>query len=135
MIFGEIKQLVNYAVRNGLIAECDRNYAVNSLLSALRLDAYEDTETTEEMALEDILASLCDYAAEKGIIDNNITERDLFDSKLMGALTPRPSEVIGKFKELYSICPKEATDWYYSFSKNTDYIRTYRIKKDVGRLI
>ena len=100
MICSEIKQLVNYAVRNGLIAECDRNYAVNSVLALLRLDAYEDAEAAEEKELEAILASICDYAAEKGIIDDNITERDLFDSKVMGALTPRPSEVIGKFKEL-----------------------------------
>ena len=131
MICNEVKQLVNYAARNGLISECDRNYAVNSLLALLRIDAYEDTEVGEEKELEEILARLCDYAAEKGIIDNNITERDLFDSRLMGALTPRPSEVIGKFKELYAVCPKEATDWYYTFSRSTDYIRTYRVKKDV----
>ncbi len=131
MICAEIKQLVNYATRSGLIAECDKNYAVNSLLALLKLDTFEDVETEESDDLEAILASLCDYAAEKGLIDNNVTERDLFDSALMGALTPRPSEVIRKFKELYSICPREATDWYYSFSKNTDYIRTYRVKKDM----
>lgn len=131
MICAEIKQLVNYATRSGLIAECDKNYAVNSILALLKLDAYEDVECEESDDLETILASLCDFAAEKGLIDNNVTERDLFDSALMGALTPRPSEVIRKFKELYSICPREATDWYYSFSKNTDYIRTYRVKKDM----
>ena len=131
MICAEIKQLVNYATRAGLIAECDKNYAVNSILSLLKLDAYEDVECEESNDLEAILSSLCDYAAEKGLIDSNVTERDLFDSALMGALTPRPSEVIRKFKELYSICPREATDWYYSFSKNTDYIRTYRVKKDM----
>ena len=131
MICAEIKQLVNYATRAGLIAECDKNYAVNSILSLLKLDAYEDVECEESDDLEAILSSLCDYAAEKGLIDSNVTERDLFDSALMGALTPRPSEVIRKFKELYSICPREATDWYYSFSKNTDYIRTYRVKKDM----
>ena len=131
MICAEIKQLVNYATRSGLIAECDKNYTVNSILALLKLDAYEDVECEESDDLETILASLCDFAAEKGLIDNNVTERDLFDSALMGALTPRPSEVIRKFKELYSICPREATDWYYSFSKNTDYIRTYRVKKDM----
>ncbi len=131
MISAEIKQLVNYATRAGLIAECDKNYAINSILALLKLDAYEDVECEESDDLEAILAPLCDYAAEKGLIDNNVTERDLFDSALMGALTPRPSEVIRKFKELYSICPREATDWYYSFSKNTDYIRTYRVKKDM----
>ena len=131
MICAEIKKLVNYATRMGLIAECDKNYAVNSLLALLKLDSYEDVEIEESDDLESILAPLCDFAAEKGLIDNNITERDLFDSALMGALTPRPSEVIRKFKDLYSICPREATDWYYSFSQNTDYIRTYRVKKDM----
>lgn len=131
MINAEIKQLIGYATRNGLIAECDRNYAINSLLSLLKLDSYEDTDCEETDDLEELLKKMNDHAVEKGIIDDNITERDLFDSKIMGALTPRPSEVIGKFKELYSICPKEATDWYYNFSRHTDYIRTYRVKKDL----
>ena len=131
MIYAEIKQLIGYATRTGLIAECDRNYAVNSLLAILKLDSFESIECEETNDLEEILRKINNYAAEKGLIDDNITERDLFDSKIMGALTPRPSEVIRKFKELYSICPKEATDWYYSFSRNTDYIRTYRVKKDL----
>ncbi len=131
MINAEIKQLIGYATRNGLIAECDRNYAINSLLSLLKLDAYEDTDCEETDDLEELLKKMNDHAVEMGIIDDNITERDLFDSKIMGSLTPRPSEVIGKFKELYSICPKEATDWYYNFSRHTDYIRTYRVKKDL----
>lgn len=131
MINTDIKQLIGYATRNGLIAECDKNYAINSLLSVLRLDSYEDTDCEETDDIEALLKNINDYAAEKGIIDDNITERDLFDSKVMGTLTPRPSEVIEKFKELYSICPKEATDWYYNFSRHTDYIRTYRVKKDL----
>ena len=131
MINAEIKQLVSYAIRTGLIAECDKNYAVNSLLAILKLDSYEDVDCEETNDLESLLKKFNNYAVERGLIDDNITERDLFDSQIMGALTPRPSEVIRKFKELYSICPKEATDWYYSFSRNTDYIRTYRVKKDL----
>ncbi len=131
MICSEIKKLVGYATRAGLIAECDRNYAINALLSVLKLDFYEDTDCEETDDIESVLKNIDDYAVECGLIDDSVTERDLFDSRIMGVLTPRPSEVIGKFKELYSICPKEATDWYYSFSKKTDYIRTYRIKKDL----
>lgn len=131
MICEAVKKLVNYAEKCGLIAECDRNFAINSILALLSVDFYEDKEVGDA-PLAEILCEIDDYAFEKGIIkDNTVTERDLFDSRIMGALTPRPSEVITKFKDLYSVSPEEATDWYYDFSKNTDYIRTYRIEKDV----
>ena len=131
MICEAVKKLVNYAEKCGLITECDRNFAINSLLALLSVDFYEDKEVGDA-PLAEILCEIDDYAFEKGIIkDNTVTERDLFDSRIMGALTPRPSEVITKFKDLYSVSPEEATDWYYDFSKNTDYIRTYRIEKDV----
>ncbi len=74
---------------------------------------------------------MCDYAVNEKIIDDGIVSKDLFDTKLMGILTPRPSEVINKFKEAYLVSPKEATDFYYKFSRDTDYIRTYRVKKDL----
>lgn len=131
MICEAVKKLVNYAEKCGLIAECDHNFAINSLLALLSVDFYEDKEVGDA-PLAEILCEIDDYAFEKGIIkDNTVTERDLFDSRIMGALTPRPSEVITKFKDLYYVSPEEATDWYYDFSKNTDYIRTYRIEKDV----
>lgn len=131
MICSAIKQLVNYSEKHGLIAECDRNFAINSLLALLKLDFYEDTEAAER-TLSEILEEIDDYAVEKGLIsDNTVTERDLFDSRIMGALTPRPSEVISKFRDLYCASPEEATDWYYDFSKSTDYIRTYRVEKDL----
>ncbi len=131
MILKAVNELVTYAKSRGLIAECDKDYARNALLALLRIDYYEDVGE-DERELSDILAEICDYAVEKGIIpDDTITERDLFDSRIMGALTPRPSEVIGKFKELYEISPVEATDWYYAFSVSTDYIRAYRIVKDL----
>lgn len=131
MICEAVKKLVNYAEKRGLIAECDRNFAINSLLALLSVDFYEDKEVGDA-PLAEILCEIDDYAFEKGIIkDNTVTERDLFDSRIMGVLTPRPSEVITKFKDLYYVSPEEATDWYYDFSKNTDYIRTYRIEKDV----
>ena len=128
-----IEKLVKYALDKGLIEEQDTTYAINSLLSVLSLDQYDPSgEQISDVDLESTLAALLDHAAEKGLIDGeSIVERDLFDTKLMGTLTPRPSEVIKKFFELYKKSPKEATDYFYSFSCNTDYIRTYRIKKDM----
>lgn len=125
-----IRQLVDYALKKELIEKNDETWAINTLLSIMCEDEYIDNKA-EEAPIEEILGSLCDIAEQKGIIGGGTVSRDLFDTKLMGALTPRPSDVISKFEKLYKSSPKEATDWYYDFSKSTDYIRTYRIKKDV----
>ena len=131
-ILKRIRQLTEYAVTNGLIDPLDRIYAHNTLISALGLDAYEDIPCDEEISLEEILSDINDFAFENGLIpDNGVTNRDLFDAKIMGLLTPRPSEVIAKFTALYEKDPVAATDWYYAFSRATDYIRTYRVKKDM----
>jgi len=131
-ILKRIRQLTEYAVTNGLIDPLDRVYAHNTLIAALGLDAYEDVPYEEDALIEEILADIDDFAFEKGLIpDNGVTNRDLFDAKIMGLLTPRPSEVIAKFRALYAKSPVEATDWYYAFSRATDYIRTYRVKKDL----
>ena len=129
----KIKKLVEYALDNKLIAEEDRIYMTNSLMSALGVAEYiePDEEITPE-PLEDILAALCDYAAEKGLLENNsVVYRDLFDTKLMGILTPRPSEVIRTFSSYYAISPKLATDYFYNLCRASDYIRTYRVAKDL----
>ena len=132
MIDGSIEKLVNYALAQGLIEECDRVWAENALLNALGLDSFTRPETTEEHAeLEPILAELIAYGVEHGLLDASITEKDLFDSRLMGILTPRPSEVIRNFKALYAEDPKKATDYYYNLSRASDYIRTYRVVKDL----
>ncbi len=131
-IFARIQELLDYAEKNGLIEKEDRIYSRNVLLDALHLEAWEDAATDANAELEDILRDICDYAFENGIIpDNGVTQRDLFDTRIMGLLTPRPSEVIRKFKALYAESPEKATDWYYAFSRATDYIRTYRVKKDL----
>ena len=131
-ILKRIRQLTAYAEANGLIDPLDRIYAHNTLIGALGLDAYEDVPYEETASLEEILSDINDFAFENGLIpDNGVTNRDLFDAKIMGLLTPRPSEVIAKFRELYNQDPAKATDWYYAFSRATDYIRTYRIKKDL----
>lgn len=131
MINTLIKQLVNYGIDKGLITDDDRIFIINSLLDALALSDYNEPEKVPQAELEDILKGLCDFAAEKGLIENSIVFRDLFDTKLMGILTPRPSEVRNKFFSLYEKSAQEATDWYYKFSCDTDYIRRYRIKKDM----
>ena len=131
MIDLSIEKLVNYALNKGLIEECDRVWAENALLSALHLDSFTRPEKVENTELEPILAELIAYGVEHGLLDDSITEKDLFDSRLMGLLTPRPSDVIGKFKSLYAEDPKKATDYYYDLSRATDYIRTYRVVKDL----
>ena len=131
MIDVSIEKLVNYAISKGLIEECDRVWAENALLNALHLDSFTRPENVEDAALESILAELIACGVENGLLDDSITEKDLFDSRLMGLLTPRPSDVIGKFRNLYAEDPKKATDYYYDLSRATDYIRTYRVVKDL----
>ena len=131
MINKEIKKLVCYGLNKKLINPLDKTYIINQIISALGLDGFEDNDiSNEEICLESILNNINNYAAGQGIIEDTITHRDLFDTKIMGLLTPRPSEVIREFENLYKKSPKEATDYFYDISKNSDYIRTYRIVKD-----
>ena len=129
----QIQDLADYAIRKGLAEESDRVYLINRLMDSMQVSAFEPSgEPDADRPLESILGALCDSAAERGIIAaDSITERDLFDTGLMGILTPRPSEVIRKFNALFALSPRDATDWYYAFSRDTDYIRTYRVKKDL----
>ena len=133
MIYDSIKKLVTYATEHYLIHPVDRTWATNRILEALHLDEYVEPETAfSDVDLEETLAELLDYAAANGLIEENTTlDRDLFDTKLMGLLTPAPHEVIDTFTALYSESPEAATDYYYKLSRDTDYIRTYRVKKDL----
>ena len=126
-----IDSLVSYAMNTGLAQPEDHTVLTNRLLELLQLDAYEPSEEPQSEELEEILKGLLDYACEKGLCEDNIVARDLFDTKLMGALTPMPREVIGTFRALYAEDPVKATDWYYKLSCDTDYIRRYRIAKDM----
>ncbi len=138
MITENINTLVNYGIAAGLLAENDRIYTINKLLELFGVDDYDASESATiivnpaEFDLEGLLKQMLDYAAEKGILsDDSIVYRDLFDTKIMGMLVPRPSEVICQFQKLYDEKgAKAATDWYYTFSQNTDYIRRYRIARD-----
>ena len=127
---GYLTALVNYGLSKGLIEPCDQTYITNQLLMTMGLDSFEPEEAPA-LELEDILAGLLDDAVARGVCADNITARDLFDTKLMGVLTPLPREVRAKFAALYAESPQKATDWYYTFSQDTDYIRRYRIKKDL----
>ena len=132
MIYQSIKKLVTYALEKGLISPLDKVYATNRLLEALALDSYEEPqEEYAEVDLEETLRELLDYACEKGLCENSVVYRDLFDTKLMGLLTPRPSYVNEKFRADYAESPEKATDNFYRFSCDTDYIRRYRIARDM----
>ena len=133
MIYNDIADLVTYGIQSGLITETDKNYAVNELLELFHLEEYEaPAESSREICLEKTLCNLLDYAYEKGILqENGVVYRDLFDTKIMGLLTPRPHEVVEKFWNLYNESPAAATDYFYKLSQDTDYIRRYRICKDV----
>ena len=131
MINTYIAALAAYGLKTGLITADDRIFAINSILAALGLDDYEEPENIPDMELEEILKGLLDFACSKDIIADSIAYRDLFDTKLMACLTPRPSEVIARFKADYAVSPVTATDNYYKLSRDTDYIRRYRIAKDI----
>lgn len=131
MIDEQVRKLVCYGLERGLFTERDEIYVTNRILEILQLDEYNCDTVFSDVDLEETLKALLDYAAEKGLTKNDITHRDLFDTKLMGALMPRPSEVTNRFKELYAISPKAATDYFYTLSQDSDYIRRYRVAKDI----
>lgn len=130
-----ISQLVEYGLQTGLLQEADRIYTTNRLLELFELDEPEESDTRvndTKIQLEEILADMLDYACENGIVkENSVVYRDLFDTKIMSVLMPRPSEVIAQFEKLYTGEGAEAaTDYFYKLSQDSDYIRRYRIEKD-----
>lgn len=137
MINTYISALAQYAVDRGLIEENERIYSINMLLDVLKLDEYNPCDDKDKVIalssdLEAILQFIDDYAYDRGLIEeNSVVYRDLFDTRVMNCFVRRPSEVIRIFNEKYAVSPKEATDFYYEYSKNSDYIRTYRIAKDI----
>ena len=134
MVCEAIKKLVQYGLNTGLIKERDEIYARNQILDVMGMDEYEDPgEITGEICLEEVLKELLDAAHETGVLkENSVVYRDLFDTKLMNCLMPRPSEVADTFWKIYrEQSPEAATDYYYKLSQDSDYIRRYRIKKDL----
>ena len=131
MLYDAIKKLVQYGINTGITPESERIYTTNLLLDLFHEDNYEDIDCDlNNLVLEDILAELLDIAAERGIIENSIGYRDLFDTKLMNTLMPRPAQIQQIFWEKYKVSPETATDYYYKLSQDSDYIRRYRIAKD-----
>lgn len=133
MIEKVINELIFYGLEKGLLEKDDAVWARNSLLELLGLSDYKEPadEKAEKRELCRILEDITDEAVKMGLVNDDITSRDLFDTAVMGILTPRPSAVRRCFWEKYAGSPEGATDWYYSFSQNTNYIRTDRIKKDL----
>ena len=131
MFSSDLNGLLQYAVSRGLIEPSDRVCCANQLLALLHAPAYDADCPPSGDALHVLLERLCDYAAAKGIIEDSITYRDLFDTALMGVLTPRPSQVIARFRADYAASAVKATDAYYRFSCDTNYIRRDRIAKDL----
>lgn len=131
MITESIQKLVCYGLEKGLFGERDRVYVTNLLLQALGLDSFECDSEYSNVDLKATLDEILDYAIEKSIIEDGITARDLFDTRIMGLMLPRPSEVTNRFYEIYKNSPLEATDFFYNFSCDSNYIRRDRIKKDL----
>ena len=135
MINQAVTKLADYALRTGLIQPCERIWAINSILDALETSRYEppaEDFSGEKLELAPILEELLGYAQEQGVLEeNSVVFRDLLDTEIMGRLTLRPAQVIGRFWELYKESPQKATDWYYKFSQDTNYIRRDRVQKDI----
>ena len=130
-LYENIKKLVQYGINTGLTPECERIYTTNLLLDLFQENDYEDsTCDLSKIVLEDVLKELLDEACSRGIIEDSVVHRDLFDTKLMNCLMPRPAQVQKSFWEDYAVSPEHATEKYYKFSQDSDYIRRYRIKKD-----
>ncbi len=129
-----LENLLEYGIKKELIQKEDKLFVMNAFLDILGLHEYippkNENKQTQAMELEEILKIILDNAVERNFIEDSIVYRDLLDTKLMGAMTPFPREIIAKFNALYKESPQKATDWFYDFSCNTDYIRRYRIIKD-----
>lgn len=132
MLYENIKKLVEYGIKTGLTPECERVYTTNLLLDLFGENNYEDVETDmKNLDLEEILAGLLEEAKERGLVEDSVVFRDLFDTKLMNCLLPRPAQVQQEFWKEYEKSPEAATEFFYKFSQDSDYIRRYRVKKDM----
>ena len=125
-----IKRLVQYGIDNKLIPECERIYSTNMLLEVFGKEDFSDPDVKYNLTLDEILGNLLDAAVKLNIIEDSVTYRDLFDTKIMNCITPRPGQVISTFFEKYEKSPEEATNFYYNFSTKTNYIRKSRIEKN-----
>ena len=131
MLNESISKLIKYGIETGLLPECEKIYATNLLLDLFCEESYVEPEQTKEhVDLENVLADLLDEAVKRGLIEDSIAYRDLFDTKVMNCLVPRPAQVQREFWEAYETSPETATKYFYKLSQDSDYIRRYRVKKD-----
>lgn len=131
MLNESISRLVQYGIETGLLPECEKIYATNLLLDLFHEDSYEEPEEkAENIDLESVLKELLDEAVNRGVIEDSIGYRDLFDTKMMNCLVPRPAQVQKEFWDAYEKSPEAATEYFYKLSQDSDYIRRYRVKKD-----
>lgn len=132
MICEAVQGLINYGIEKHLITSVDELVVRNEIMDILRLTDWKDVKLeTCEQTIDEILETLVDYACKQGIIADTSNSRDLLDTKLMGCLTPMPREVVAEFEKHYHMSPEEATNWYYEYSQNLNYVRTGRIAKDL----
>ncbi|MCD7805737.1 MAG: UDP-glucose--hexose-1-phosphate uridylyltransferase [Lachnospiraceae bacterium] len=130
MLSTYVAALADYGIQKGLTPSCERIYTINLLLDVMQEDHYEEPEKIPEMELEEILEGLLQEAISRNLIPDSVTYMDLFDTKLMNCLLPRPAQVQKTFFEKYALSPETATDWFYQFSQDTNYIRRDRVRKD-----
>ncbi len=130
MLSEQIAALVQYGINTGLTPECERIYTTNLLLDLFQEHDYEEPVSVPKAPLEDILKELLDEACRRELIPDSIAYRDLFDTRIMNCLVPRPAQIRQTFWEKYRTSPEEATDYFYKLSQDSDYIRRYRVCKD-----
>ena len=131
MLSKGIAKLVQYGVESGLVPECEKNYTTNLLLDVFHEDEYtEPEEKFSGVDLEETLNELLDEAVKRGLVEDSVVYRDLFDTRLMNCLMPRPAQVQKEFWDRYQDDPQKATDYFYKLSQDSNYIRRYRVKKD-----
>ena len=127
----KINQLLEYALKNGMIEKYDYDYSANLLIDLFGINEFKKEEV-EDCSIYEILDFMLDYAVEKGMIQDTVTEKDLLDTRIMNCVMPRPSEVVNTFNDLYSVDPKKATDYFYKLSIDSNYIRKSRIDKNIS---
>lgn len=132
MICGAVQNLIDYGIRTNLISEVDELVIRNEIMDILNLTDWKNPKSVNEgNSIDEILEELVTYACKQGIIADTVNSRDLLDTKLMGCLTPMPREVVAEFEKKYKISPKEATQWYFKFNQQLNYVRAGRIAKDL----
>lgn len=128
----EINRLLNYGLQNGMIYEDDIDYSANLLVDLLKLDTFEKEDIDEKLeTANDIIENILSYAVKKGLVEDSVVFKDLFDTKLMNCIMPRPSKVINQFNNLKEVSSKDATDYFYDLSVASNYIRKNRTDKNI----